>query len=154
MDLEEEGCYLDLALTEEMKQTIALFEKLDAYQDCRIVYLFGEEQVPVDSGVACDFVLLDEAGKPVLDEDGNLMTDEEKISAFIDRLGEEYDTVGGVRQFQATRGEIVTVEGGIYGNKLDREAEKEYLLNAFLEKGKSFIRPLIRRWHAARGRMT
>lgn len=141
LDLEEEGCYLDLALTEEMKQTIALFEKLDAYQDCRIVYLFGEEQVPVDSGVACDFVLLDEAGKPVLDEDGNLMTDEEKISAFIDHLGEEYDTVGGVRQFQATRGEVVTVEGGIYGNKLDREAEKEYLLNAFLEKREEIHTP-------------
>lgn len=133
LDLEEAGCYENLPLTEEMKQEISLWEKLAVYQDCGIVYQFGEESYPVDGSVVCDFLMTDEEGSLVLDEDGNLCTDKEKVYAFIDRLADEYDTVGGKRQFQTTRGDIVTVEGGIYGNKIDRKAEKEYLLQAFLE---------------------
>lgn len=52
----------------------------------------------------------------------------------MDRLADEYDTVGGTRYFQATRGENVKVEGGIYGNRIDRKAEKEYLKQAFAEQ--------------------
>lgn len=52
----------------------------------------------------------------------------------MDALADKYDTVGTTRLFHATRGETVMVKGGIYGNEIDREAEKEYLLNAFLNK--------------------
>lgn len=134
INLEEEGCYSNLPLTKEMEDTLKLWEQLEEYQNCRIVYQFGEEQVPVDASVACGFLLLDENGNFVFDEEGGLCTDEEKVYAFVDALADKYDTVGGVRHFSATRGEIVTVEGGIYGNKIDREAEKEYLLTAFLNK--------------------
>lgn len=141
LDLEAAGCYEDLSLSEEMKQELALWEKIKVYQDCGIVYQFGEESYPVDSGVVCDFIMMDEEGGFVLDEYGNLCTDEEKVYAFVDQLADEYDTVGGVRQFQTTRGDIVSVEGGIYGNKIDRNAEKEYLLQAFLEKRKEVHEP-------------
>ncbi len=134
LDLEESGCYEDFFMTEEMKEKLQIWEKLAAYQDCGIVYMFGNESVPVDAGVVCDFLVTDEEGGFVLDEDGNLCTDEEKVYAFVDRLADEYDSVGGVRQFHATRGDVVTVEGGIYGNKIDREVEKEYLLQAFLNR--------------------
>ena len=70
----------------------------------------------------------------VLDEQGKLCADEEKVFAFVDWLADTYDTVGAERTFHATRGDIVKVEGGIYGNLIDREAEKEYLLDAFLQK--------------------
>lgn len=134
LDLEQEGLYEDLPLTVEQEQELALWEKLESYQDCGIVYVLGEERVPVDSGVVCDWVALDENGKCMLDDRGELITDEEKIGEFVERLAEEYDTVGKSRQFQATRGDIVTVEGGIYGNQIDREAEKEYLTAAFYER--------------------
>lgn len=141
LDLEAAGCYEDLPLSEEMKQELALWEKIEAYQDCGIVYQFGEESYPVDSSVVCDFIMTDEDGSFVFDENGNLCTDDEKVYEFIDRLADEYDTVGGVRQFHATRGDVVTVEGGIYGNKIDRDAEKEYLLQAFLENRKEVHEP-------------
>lgn len=134
LDLEEAGCYENLPLTEEMEQELLLWNKLEAYQDCGIVYLFGEEKYPIDGSVVCDFLQLDEDGNFVFDENGNLCTDKEKVYEFVDRLTDEYDTVGGIRQFRATRGEVVTVEGGIYGNKIDRKVEKEYLLSAFLDK--------------------
>ena len=42
LDLEAEGCYEDLPLTKEMEEQISLWQKISAYQDCGIVYLFGE----------------------------------------------------------------------------------------------------------------
>lgn len=142
LDLEEAGCYEDLALTEEMKGELALWEKLSDYQDCGIVYRFGDEIYAVDAKDVCDFLKMDDEGNFLYDEMGNLCTDEEKVYAFVDRLADYYDTVGSARQFHATRGEIVTVEGGIYGNKLDRKAEKEYLLEAFLDKRREEHEPV------------
>ena len=141
IDLMRAGCYEDLPMTEEMKQNLAIWEKIKVYQDCGIVYQFGEEKVPVDAGVVCNFIMTDENGNFVLDDMGNLCTDEEKVYEFVDQLSDEYDTVGKTRQFQATRGEIVTVEGGIYGNQIDRDAEKEYLLQAFLENRREVHEP-------------
>lgn len=134
VDLNMAGCYSDLPLSQEMEDTLKLWEQLSDYQTCGIIYQFGDEQVPIGAEIVCNFLTLDENGNFVLDENGKLCTDEEKVYAFVDELADRYDTVGGIRQFHATRGEIVAVEGGIYGNKLDREAEKEYLLDAFLNK--------------------
>lgn len=142
LDLEETGCYEDLPLTAQMEKDIALWEKLKIYQDCGIVYQLGEDSVPIDGSVVCDFLMLDENGDFVLDDSGDLCTDEEKVYAFVDNLCDEYDTVGKARRFQATRGDIVTVEGGIYGNQIDREAEKEYLLTAFLSRKKEIHEPV------------
>ena len=42
LDLEESGCYEDLELTDRMERDIALWDKLKVYQECGIVYQFGE----------------------------------------------------------------------------------------------------------------
>lgn len=141
VSLEEEGCYHDLELTEEMKDTIALWEKLDDFQQCGIVYQMGEEQVPVDASVVCDWAALDESGDFLLDENGALQLREDAVEEFVAELAAEYDTVGSSRKFMATRGEEVTVEGGIYGNKLDQQAEIDYLTDAFLTKKKEVHEP-------------
>ncbi len=152
LDLEGAGCYEDLVLTPEMKEELALWEKLSAYQDCGIVYRFGDETYAVDAKVVCDFIKTDEEGNFLYDEWGNLCTDEEKVYAFVDWLADEYDTVGKARQFYATRGEIVTVEGGIYGNKIDRKAEKEYLLEAFLDKRREEHEPVYEQMALKQGK--
>lgn len=132
IDLDALDCYYDLPLTQDMQDTLSLWDRIDKYQNCGIIYQMGVEQIPVDAGVVCNFLLVDEEENFVLDENGNLCTDENKVFAFVDALADQYDTVGKARQFHATRGEIITVEGGIYGNQIDRKAEKEYLLSAFL----------------------
>lgn len=139
--LEEEGCYHDLELTKQMEDSLKLWEKVKLFQQCGIVYQMGEEQIPVDASIVCDWMELEEDGSFALDERGNLKLRENAVEEFIDTLAEEYDTVGGSRQFKATRGETVTVEGGIYGNKLDRKAEVEYLTNAFLAGRKEVHEP-------------
>lgn len=139
--LEEEGCYHDLELTEQMEDTLKLWEKVELFQQCGIVYQMGEEQVPVDASVVCEWIELKEDGSFALDEKGELKLRENAVEEFVDALAQEYDTVGASRQFKATRGEIVTVEGGIYGNKLDRKAEVEYLRDAFLAGKKEVHEP-------------
>lgn len=134
LELEAAGCYEDLPLTEQMKETLALFAKLEAFQNCGIIYMMGEEELPIDSSITCDFMLLDENGGFVFDENGELIVDRDQTDAFIDRLALEYDTVGITRNFQASNGKVVAVEGGTYGNQLDTDAEKEYLYEAFVTK--------------------
>lgn len=141
LDLEKSGCYEDLSYTEAMKEELARWEKIEKFQDCRIIYQFGEEQVAVDASVVCDWMALDETGNFVYDETGNIQPDNAKIEEFVDELADEYDTVGKARRFKASRGEMITVEGGIYGNKIDREAEKEYLKAAFAGKADEIHTP-------------
>lgn len=139
--LEKEGCYHDLALTPQMQDTLKLWEQVDRFQQCGIVYQMGEDQVAVDESVVCEWIELTEDGSFVMDDDGQIKLREGAIEEFVDSLAARYDTVGGSRRFQATRGEVVTVEGGTYGNKIDREAEVAYLTEAFMNHRKEIHEP-------------
>lgn len=134
LNLEEAGCYEDLELSQEMQQTLAIWNKIQEFQNCGIVYQMGEEQVAVDASVTADWIVVNEDGSFAMDEQGNLMMDEEGPAAFISKLAETYDTVGKARSFQTTHGETVIVEGGIYGNELDQKTETAYLREAFLNR--------------------
>lgn len=142
LDLEESGCYEDLPYTEDMEKTLAIWERVKEFQDCCITYCFGEERIPVNASIVCDWMAVEENGEFLYNEEGKIEADAEKIEAFVDRLADEYDTVGGIRHFQATRGETVEVEGGVYGNRIDRKAEKEYLKQAFAEKREEMHIPM------------
>lgn len=134
LNLEESGCYEDLPYTEEMKEELIEWEKIEEFQTCHIIYRFGEEQVPIDASITSGWISVDENNDFLYDENGNLQTDDQKIEEFIETLADEYDTLGKIHYFKATRGETVAIEGGTYGNKMDRKAEKEYLIRAFADK--------------------
>lgn len=137
----EAGCYQDLALTDEMQGTLQMWEKLDAFLQCGIVYQMGEEQLPLDASVISGWIALDENGSFLLDEAGQFQLREDAIEEFVKELAAEYDTVGVSRQFRATRGELVTVEGGLYGNRIDQKAEVAYLTQAFYERRQEIHKP-------------
>ena len=150
--LKDEDCYHDLPLTAQMQETLEIWEKVESFQQCDIVYVMGNEQVVVDSSVVCDWIETAEDGSFATDEEGDLILRENAIEEFIDTLADKYDTVGISRQFRATRGTIVTVEGGIYGNKIDRDAEVEYLTEAFREKRQEIHEPVYAQKAWAQGR--
>ncbi len=131
VSLPDEGCYHDLELTAQMRETLELWEKLERFQDCGIVYKMGEEEIPVDASVVCDWIALDDNGRFLFDGSGGFQLKEDAIENFVETLAAKYDTVGASRSFQSTRGDVVTVEGGLYGNKIDQEAETAYLTEAF-----------------------
>ncbi|MDE6406617.1 MAG: L,D-transpeptidase/peptidoglycan binding protein [Lachnospiraceae bacterium] len=141
VSLVDEGCYHDLELTAQMRETMEIWEKLERFQDCGIVYLMGEEEIPVDASVVCDWIALDDNGRFLFDESGGLQLKEHAIEEFVESLAKKYDTVGASRQFLATRGDMVTVEGGLYGNRIDQEAETAYLTEAFYGKKREVHEP-------------
>ena len=141
ISLEEASCYHDLEMTPQMQETMKQWEMVDEFQNCGIVYQMGEEQIPIDASVVCDWILLDENGDFVLDDTGALQVRENAIEEFVKTLAKEYDTVGGTHIFSSTRGDLVTIEGGTYGNKLDIKAEISYLEEAFAGKVKEVHTP-------------
>lgn len=142
VSLAEAGCYHDLELTAQMRETLDIWEKLENFQQCGVVYRMGEEEIPVNASVVCDWIAVDDNGRFLLDDAGELQLRENAIEEFVASLAQKYDTVGASRQFLSTRGDLVTVEGGLYGNKLDQEAETAYLKAAFETKRSEVHEPV------------
>lgn len=131
-EIDASSCYVDLPYTEEMLKTMALWEKVDDFQTCGIVYDMGDALVEITPEIVAGWITLTQEGEFVLDGNGDLILKEEGIEEFLDALCAEYNTYG-IHAFQSTRGELITIEGGTYGNEIDKEAEKIYLKQAFLD---------------------
>lgn len=134
VNLEEQGCYKAFTYTDEMKNEFELWKKVNHYQSMVIEYQFGEDKEVLDKKTLAKWIVLDEFKEPLLDEKGDLTLDEKQMEEFVMSLCDKYDTVKKERKLLATRGEIVTVPPGSYGNKIDEKKEIEFLLNAVKEK--------------------
>lgn len=132
-EIDISSCYIDLPYTDQMLETLALWEKVDAFQTCGIVYDMGDTFVELSPEIISGWIMLTEKGDFLLDSNGELVLREEGIGEFLDALCAEYSTYGHAHTFQSTRGDIVTIEGGTYGNEIDRVAEEAYLKQAFLD---------------------
>lgn len=130
----DETFYEDREMTEEMEETLLLWDKVKEFQKCGITYQMGESLVPINAAITSQWILTDEKGGFVLDEKGELQLKEGSIKEFIDSLAEEYDTYNVPREFQSTRGDLITIEKGTYGNKINRKKETTYLEEAFFSK--------------------
>lgn len=131
LDLVQAECYYDIPLTEEENIIKQLWEKVDAFQQCNLVYDMGDEQITFDAAMMSDFIKTSD-GEVILDENGSLMLDEEGIQKFVSSLAAAYDTYGKERKFQSTRGDVITVKGGTYGTEINQEEEIAYLMKHLL----------------------
>lgn len=150
--IDASSCYVDLPYTEEMLKTFALWEKVDAFQTCGIVYDMGDTMVELTPEIVAGWIMLTDEGDFLLDEKGELILSEESMAEFLDELCAEYSTYGSPHVFQSTRGDLITIEGGIYGNEIDREAEEDYLKQAFLDGAEEVHMPSYTRVAYVRGK--
>ena len=134
LNLQESGCYYEITPDESQKALRNLWKEIERFQTCDIVYCFGEERHPM-TAADCAFFLTAENGLPVQDEKGSFVLDEEAVTAYVQSLAEEYDGYGRTRQFHSTRGDVITIDGGTYGSKMDRKKETAYLLEHLLDPG-------------------
>lgn len=123
--------YTDYYPNEEQSYLINLYSEIDNYQNCGLVYDMGAEEIYFTPELALSFLLYND-NYPIIDADGNFKLDEEKIFNWVDTLCEKYDTLDKVRSFQSTRGDIIEVQPGNYGTLLNKDAEKEYLVQNLL----------------------
>ncbi len=134
IDLQKLDCYYDIPLTKAQERTKVLWEKINHFQTCDLVYDMGAEKIEFTPKIMCQFLTLDEKNSnlPVLDENGDFMLNQEAVADFVKSLAYEYDTYGIDRQFHSTRGDVVTLTKGNYGTTLNQEAEITYLLDTLL----------------------
>ena len=133
-DISKSDAYIDMEPNREQIETIALWERLESYLQCNLVYDMGAEKIRLDKSVTSQFVRTHENGEIDLDASGNFQVDEAAVVAFVEKLVAEYNTCDTELAFESTRGELVNVPYVTYGTELDLEAEIAYLLEAFPEK--------------------
>ena len=135
IDMGTLDCYYDIPLSKEQEEQVKLWEKIEAFQQCGLVYDMGEDEqdkLAFTPAVMAGF-LATENGIPVLDENGSLMISEEAVVKFVADLCEIYDTYGKEREFQSTRGDIITLSKGTHGTTIDQKAEVDFLMENLLK---------------------
>lgn len=125
---------LDPVFTDEMKVQSDLWSKLTDFLETRIYYDMGEEIIPIDETVLSDFVVLDDKGTFLFDENGDFIIDREAVNKFIDSLCDKYDTYELPRMYKTFSGEEKYIETCHYGTLINRDVEKDYLYNAIANK--------------------
>lgn len=155
----DEKYYYDLTYTPEQIKTLEEYTAIKTMMGARITYILGQDREIIDEPVLSSFLIRDENGKLIpapspeeadeaSSDKGNTDAEEAYMSdavygdndvymwdinavySWVDELASKYDTVGKERKFKTNSGDLIKIEGGIYGNKIDRQAEKEYLLSA------------------------
>lgn len=106
VDLSEAGCYRVPQVTSEDEGLLQLQEKLQAYQNLRITYSFGDQTEVLDGETVSGWLTTD---------DGKMILDESQVEAFVVSLRKRYDTIFRPRTFMTSYGKEITIEGGDYG---------------------------------------
>ncbi|MCI9137989.1 MAG: L,D-transpeptidase family protein [Lachnospiraceae bacterium] len=116
----EENCYVKPKYTKDSEEIIKLAEDMNRYVKSSITYEFGDEKETLDGKTINQWISVDnKKQKAVLSE--------EKIAEYIDSLANTYNTAGKSKSLSSSYGTNVTVSGGDYGWKIDREKEAEAL---------------------------
>lgn len=143
--LEQGQCYVDLSAGEcyETLEDSAsdmrvrqIWDRIQEFTECQIVYDMGAESIPLTPDITCGFLKVGADALPVLDASGKLMIDEESVRAWVEELAQTYNTVDTELEFHSTRGDVVNVKYETYGTELDVESEITYLTEVLSSSGK------------------
>lgn len=143
VDLYETGCYIEIDHTGQMKKTLEMWEALAEYVESTVTYEFGDRTEVVDRAEISSFIATEEDGSFLYDESGSFYLDTDKIKEYVRTLAEKYNTVNKPRSFRTTRGDMVTVDTGTYGFKLNEKAEIEYLSKVIGRKNQLTRKPVF-----------
>ena len=131
VDLKKDKCYVQPKLTsddDELKQTC---EKLNDKIDLDYTYTVGGQNEKVSKETLASFFKNDEKG--------DITYNDEAIAAFVKEMAAKYDTAGKPKTLVTYTGATVTVPGGSYGWKIDKEKEAAKI-KADLDAGKDVKR--------------
>lgn len=142
LDLNEKLCYENPKYTLSSDKTSETKNLLNKYVKTKITYIFGSENEILDGNIINKW----------LSVDGNLevLINKMAVMRYVQGLSKKYDTVGIARNFKTSMGKIVEVRGGLYGWKINRNAEIKALLENIklgkvLEKEPIYIQKALSR---------
>lgn len=136
IDLEEAECYLTAKVTAENKALNDKVNRINFWLKSKITYDWNGTEVVIDAGRIHEWIQVDTVGVPSLDR--------EAIAQFVRDTSKELDTYGKNRKFTTSLGVELTLPGGAYGWKTDRDGETEELMHliqqgSILEKEPLYI---------------
>lgn len=120
LDLDEKLCYAKPKYTVNSDKTPETLKLLNKYVSAKINYIFDSENEILDGDKINKWLIVDENLDVVIDKTG--------VMEYVKELSRKYDTVGITRNFKTSTGNIIEVEGGLYGWKIDIDAETTALL--------------------------
>lgn len=134
ISLEELDCYYDIPLTKEQEELQALYEKASAFQKWNVIYDMGTEEYSWSPGQMAYFIEADQDGLPLLDKNEQVVLNKDAVKKAVEAWADTYDTYGKPHKFMSTRGEEILIDGGTYGNLLNRKKETDFLTDNLLKE--------------------
>ncbi len=140
LDLKEDGCYKQPQYTADSKEVKKLQKELNNYMKAEIVYQVGKEKETIPAKTIGAWLSGDDNMKPAFDEEAML--------EFVSEMSKKYDTYGQPKQLNTQYGVTVTVPGGNYGWRIDKEKEVAQLKKD-IATGKKVQRDFVYQYTAA-----
>ncbi len=142
LNLHKMNCYDNPTYTSKSEKILSTRAILNRYVSTKITYHFGKQTEVLDGSLINDWITINDQLEVTIDK--------EQIAKYISYLSKKYDTVGIIRQFKASTGRIVSLKGGLYGWKINRDLEGEALLfhimkGEVLEKEPEYIQTAFSR---------
>jgi hypothetical protein len=143
LDLNENHCYEAPNYTLNSEKTLKTKKLLNKYVSTCITYKFGDDNEKIDGTVINKWLYVDK----------NLDVIISKIAVmdYVKELSRKYDTVGITRKFKTSTGKIVEISGGLYGWKIDQDAESKALIENIKLGETTEIEPIYAQRAFARG---
>lgn len=140
LNLREDECYKQPKYTADSKEIKELEKTLNKYLSTEVVYQVGSTEETIPEETIGSWLSGNDNLKPVFDE--------EAMADYVAGMSRKYDTYGQSKQLATQYGVTVTVPGGNYGWRIDREKEVEQL-KADITTGKKVQRDFTYQYEAA-----
>ncbi len=140
LDLKKDKCYKQPKYTEDSKEVKELVKILNGYVDTKITYQVGSATESVPKETIGSWLSADDQMQPAFDA--------EKMKEFVSTMSKKYDTYGQPKQLATQYGTTVTVPGGNYGWRIDKDGEVAQLQED-IKAGKDVNRDFVYQYTAA-----
>lgn len=121
MSLVKENCYGGLSEDDKMTE---LLTNLNRYVSTKVTFEGGTAENYLDGDTIHKWI--------TVNDDYTINFNKDALMEYVHNLASVYDTIGSERKFKTSKGEEVTVSGGDYGFKVDREKEAEALYDIIM----------------------
>ena len=113
--MEEKKCYKQPALSSNSEELLNAQKTMNGYLGVKVTYSFGSSKEVVDEEKISSWISLNEKAEIVFDQAA--------VRAYIDTLGDKYNTYGKARSFQTSYNQTIQITQSRYGWRMNREDE-------------------------------
>ena len=124
VNLVEDKYYVQPKVKADSQEFEQLVEDMNDIIDTPVEYQVGSNTEKVDKDTLATWIRSDDSKTVVFDQDA--------MMEFLDEMGRKYNTFGMSKQLKTSTGAEVTVPGGSYGWRIDKEGELAQLQQELL----------------------